>query len=253
MSQGMIVTCPACTTRYVVPDSAVGVDGRVVRCAKCRHSWFQDGPDAVLARAQDGPVAEQSAQENPATDAVPAPLPPAPVAKPIERAPLPPVGIAAADPAASAFSHEPPFRPRRNPARLWMAAAIAFAVMSLAAITLVANFGLPDWLPLPRSTFAQAQPDLVLDFPRNRQERRPLPNGSDFFNVSGTILNVGKERRAVPTILIVLRDARNRIVYSLEAAPPRPVLAPGESETINQAIVDAPKSARAAEIGWKPR
>ena len=133
-----------------------------------------------------------------------------------------------------------------------MAGAILFALLSFAAIGLVAHFGLPDWLPLPHSTFAEAQPDLVLDFPHNRQERRPLPNGSDFFNVSGTILNVGKERRTVPTMLIVLRNAKNHIVYSLEAAPPKPVLAPGESETINQAIIDAPKSARAAEIGWKP-
>ena len=41
----MIIACPACATRYVVPDSAIGIDGRTVRCAKCKHSWFQDGPD----------------------------------------------------------------------------------------------------------------------------------------------------------------------------------------------------------------
>ena len=49
----MIIACPACATRYVVPDSAIGVDGRTVRCAKCRHSWFQDGP--VLERPAPSP------------------------------------------------------------------------------------------------------------------------------------------------------------------------------------------------------
>ena len=45
----MIIACPACNTRYVVPDSAIGAEGRTVRCAKCKHSWFQDGPDVPLS------------------------------------------------------------------------------------------------------------------------------------------------------------------------------------------------------------
>ena len=56
----------------------------------------------------------------------------------------------------------------------------------------------------------------------------------------------------MPIILIVLRDARDRIVYSWEVVPPKRRLAPGESVTINEAVTDVPKSATAAEIGWKP-
>jgi hypothetical protein len=154
--------------------------------------------------------------------------------------------------AQSAFDHEPPFRPRRNRLKMLTWAAGLFAVVALAAIAAVGWYGLPDWMPLSRPVFAEAQPDLVLDFPPNRQDRRTLPNGSEFFGASGTVTNVGKSRRTVPSILIVLRDAHERIVYSWEVAPPKRQLAPGESVTINEAVTDVPKSAKIAEIGWKP-
>ncbi len=43
----MILTCPACTMRYMVSEGAVGPDGRRVRCASCGHQWFQ-GPEEGL-------------------------------------------------------------------------------------------------------------------------------------------------------------------------------------------------------------
>ena len=73
-------------------------------------------------------------------------------------------------------------------------------------------------MPVSRPTFALGQPDLQLDFPADQQERRQLPNGTEYFGASGTITNIGGEAQSVPPILIVLRDARDRIVYSWEVA-----------------------------------
>jgi hypothetical protein len=178
------------------------------------------------------------------------PLPP--VVEEPERVYVDTAGDRHFDETRSSFDYEPPFRPRRNRLRMWTMAASLFAVVAIGAIVAVARYGLPDWIPLSHATFAQAQPDLVLDFPPNRQDRRTLANGTEFFGASGTVTNVGQSRRAVPTILIVLRDARERIVYSYEVAPPKRTLAPGESMTVNEAVTDVPKSARIAEIGWKP-
>jgi predicted Zn finger-like uncharacterized protein len=289
----MIVTCPACATRYVVPDNAIGAEGRTVRCAKCRHSWFQDAPPlAEIAPSPVPPPVSPPREEAPPAPPPPPPPAPEPVAaapepalaepaeaqglpsfapSPAEVEPVaddPPLAAAAAentvapapeaaasayyDDTRSSFDFAPPFRPRRNRARMWMLAAALFAVVALAAVAAVARYGLPDWLPVARPTFAEARPDLVLDFPPNRQDRRTLPNGTEFFGASGTVTNVGQSQQSVPTILIVLRDRRDRIVYSWEVVPPKRRLAPGESVTINEAVTDVPKSAVAAEIGWKP-
>ncbi|RPF71192.1 zinc-ribbon domain-containing protein [Aurantiacibacter spongiae] len=283
----MIIQCPACATRYVVPDTALGVEGRTVRCAKCRHSWFQEGPGIAA------PPGEPPAAPDPAPPAAPPPArsAPPPQREPdedYERAPIIPPAPAGAATAAedpdeppfddgpiaapasrpapanaaprsheegaqpSRFEREPPFRPRRNPLKMWTWAAAIFALIAAGTILAVSFWGLPDWVPVERPTFAANQPDLQLDFPPAQQERRQLPNGTEFFGASGTITNIGTTSRAVPTILIVLRDARDRIVYSWEVPPPQRSLAPGETVPVNEAVTDIPRSARFAEIGWKP-
>jgi predicted Zn finger-like uncharacterized protein len=273
----MIIACPACSTRYAVPDSAIGVDGRTVRCAKCRHSWFQEGPELELAepRADAAPAARAEAPSPApqpaasAAEAAPAdPVAPGRFMRTEERdAPSPPpkapprtaasyyddtVGAHYSDEAPSSFDFSPPFRPRRNWTRIGTIAAGVFAVVTLSLTGAIAWFGLPDWVPIPRQSFTHSEPDLQLDFPRKRQDRKPLPDGTEFFSVSGTISNIGSEIRYVPSLLVVLRDDRERIVYEKEIVPPKRKLAPGEVVTINEALTDIPKSSAAAEIGWKP-
>lgn len=265
----MIIACPACTTRYVVPDTAIGPEGRMVRCAKCRNSWFQDaGPlpadparEAAMAEAEVAPPATPTPA--PATSPAPArepepepaimadtaaPAPPPPAPPP----PLRPPSFAPARQGRAIRDAAPPFPRHRNPLRLWSWAAGIFALLALGAIAAISSWGLPAWVPMARPTFAVAQPELQLDFPLDQQERRQLPNGTEYFGASGTITNTGSQARSVPPVLIVLRDARERIVYSWEVIPPKRSLAPGESISINEAVTDVPRSARVAEIGWKP-
>lgn len=40
----MIISCPACATRYNIDPAVLGEEGRRVRCANCGHSWIQAAP-----------------------------------------------------------------------------------------------------------------------------------------------------------------------------------------------------------------
>lgn len=290
----MIIACPACSTRYVVPDTAIGIDGRTVRCAKCRHSWHQDGqvldladreivppaaePPAPSSSPEPSEVPEPSEEDasKGKPETVPAPIvsdmqdpppeddhlrydpqsareqvaaPPAPTV--VETEPEPSYEEPFEDD-VSQFDYEPPFRPRRNPLKIWTAAGAAFAAIALGTVVAVSYYGLPDWIPVSRPTFAAAQQDLVLDFPAGQQDRRTLPDGSEFFSASGTITNTGRETRQVPSILIIMRNERDVPVYSWVLTPPQSTLAPGEEMTINEIATDVPKQAKFVEIGWKP-
>lgn len=43
----MIVSCPACATRFSLDASLLGPNGRNVRCAKCGHRWRQEAPPPI--------------------------------------------------------------------------------------------------------------------------------------------------------------------------------------------------------------
>ena len=191
--------------------------------------------------------------------AVPEPEPEPPISFAEDELPPPPPSAAPlspdepeADDGYSRFAHEPLFRPRRNPARMWTIAAVLFAVVALGAVGATAWFGLPSWVPFAHPMFAEEQPGLRLDFPAKMQGQRPLSDQTWFFEANGTVTNVSQSARSVPTILAVLKDARGRIVFNAELHSPKRVLAPGESVSINEALVSVPKAAVKAEYGWKP-
>ncbi len=97
----MILICPECATRYLVPDSSIGPTGRQVRCASCKHSWFQEG--VLTERPAPQNAAPASAASVPASveeRVARSPLPPPPP-DPNWLPPEPAVQVPEAEPAAA--------------------------------------------------------------------------------------------------------------------------------------------------------
>lgn len=45
----MLIVCPNCATSYMVDQGALGPEGRTVRCARCRRTWFATADEQPLA------------------------------------------------------------------------------------------------------------------------------------------------------------------------------------------------------------
>ncbi len=159
-------------------------------------------------------------------------------------APLPPVVAPPAPPAEDseaydAFAHEPPFKPRRNPARMMTMLAIAAAIIMLAAVAAISLLGVPTI----GAGEAKAMTPLKLEVTRT-PERRTMESGNELLAVSGRVFNPTDRVQRVPQIRAELRDAQGRIVYGWAISAPKAELRPNESATFNSAEVDVPRVAQ---------
>lgn len=153
---------------------------------------------------------------------------------------------ALAAPPPAPFDHQPPFKPRRNPAKMWTIAAIIFAL-------LIGIAALATWYSGILDGSLSSTPEAVpLEVSVNVNEMNETSDGRRFFVVSGTIINPTSDTLDVPNMIATLLDEDDREIYNWEIPAPVDTLGPGARIEFSGAARDnVPRAATTVAVDWK--
>ena len=229
----MILTCPACATRYQADEAKFPPQGRQVRCAKCGHVWHQPGPVAV-------PDSDVSTE---------APSVPHDTEPSISRT------------RAFAPSLTVPDEPREPLAR---GAMLAVVVGWIGLIALIAAIGYSAMryrqeiaVIWPQSAGVYSALGIKLnpqgiDFAKV-DYRRENEDGQVVLAVTGHIVNGSSRELSVPqNVRVTLSDANNHEIYHWNFTPNVQSLKPGQSSPFLTRLSAPPAAARHLEVRFAP-
>jgi predicted Zn finger-like uncharacterized protein len=209
----MILTCPACDTSYFVPDTAIGPNGRRVRCKSCGHDW--------RATAEDEPL-----ELSPATDKSPEAV--------VESAAEPVSDSLAETPApalSKAFRAREERRRRMRQAATQGAAWVGLAVVVLGLIIAAIAFRLPVVQAWPQTASFYKN----IGFPVNLTgvevealRGKTLIHAPDKVVIGGALRNIRDNEVVPPDLVIVLRDTRGVEVVRHPLKLDGPPILPGK-------------------------
>ncbi|MGF7151213.1 hypothetical protein FHS96_004876 [Sphingomonas zeicaulis] len=231
-----------------MPDDAIGAEGRSVRCAACKHSWFQPpiDPDESAAMAEAAPPPETQAEsdDQPVSEAT------APEASARETAAVEEPAATPSEAPATQTAAPQALPPKRS--RRWIGVAACGALALLAGVLALFYFGSPTFANdfASRLGFAEPAPRVVLLIEPPTTERREMESGNELLAISGRIVNPTDSPQRVPDILAELRDTSGRVVYGWTITPPDRQIAPRATMEFNSAEVDVPRASNKLQLSF---
>lgn len=233
----MILTCPACATRYQADEAKFPPQGRKVRCAKCGHVWHQPGSPTP---------------PEPDIAAVPPPGPP-PAPEPSMPEPhLSRTRVFA--PSATVTEREPLARGAMLAvAAGWIGLVVLILVIGYSAIRYRQEISV-IW---PQSAGVYSSLGLKtdargIDFIRV-DYRREKEDGQMVLAVTGQIVNSSKQELPVPqTVRVTLSDSERHEIYHWTFTPNVQRLKPGQSSPFLTRLSNPPAAARHLEVRFAP-
>jgi predicted Zn finger-like uncharacterized protein len=256
----MILTCPACATRYVVDPKAIGASGRTVRCARCHETWHQDVPEDLPPSRLTRPIEVEAPELPPVMPTMSSSYEDRPV---FSRFDEPEEEASPADPMPSFMARPEPIgsdrnlpvlhrpKPRISKLMIGWAALVLVVVLLLAGLWFARTPLVAAWPPLQR---LYALAGLPVDAPSFGLEVRNLtPAFSKVDNtptlvVTGEVANTSGGVRKVPSLRVTLRNAKNESLKTWGFIIGRDQLLAGETAPFQTSIANPPADASSAVV-----
>ena len=226
----MILSCSACSTRFLVPDQALRPNGRKVKCGKCGATWFTPPPTNAPSQAE--------------LESVPPPTPAPAAAQPTVAS-----GAPRLDTPVTASVGQPvdPMRAVRDrvvnlptvkeaPARRssdtigWL--VLAASVMIVIAAAYLGRDRVVSLLPAAQPYYAKlgipvALPERLMV--RDVTTKQVREGDAAVLEVTGLIANESRHARPMPRLRIALLNEKREQIFEYTFAP-EGVEVPGRGE-----------------------
>jgi predicted Zn finger-like uncharacterized protein len=233
----MIVTCPNCSSRFKVGATALGAEGRRVKCSRCAHVWRQraEGAGGDAVAAAEAPSQDETAWLAPPSGERPAP----------------------ADPAVSERRRRPLEPPAATPP------GKRFGTSAVVLVLLVVLFGAGAGAFLARDHVVAAVPGVAKIYAllgafgevpgaglelRNLDSERRRDDGVPVLVIRGEIVNAGAAPSTVPSLRGSLYGADGAELTSWRFAVADPSIAAGASAPFETEVRDPPVEATDLKI-----